>query len=243
MIRDVVILAAGLGKRLSRDKRKPPKPLWPLGGRPLIGHVFNTFAAIGPFDFHVVVGYRENELAAALPDLVPKGSNLHIVHNPEWDRSNGLSVLAAQDQIDRPFFLSMSDHLYFPDLPTRLLGAATQPDHLYLGIDRRLDRIFDVEDATKVVMDGNNIVRLDKNLDNYNAVDTGVFICPPTLFCELEQVRLRFGDCSLTDGVRGLAKSGLAMGVDIGDCCWQDIDTPEMLENARILLSEEERAE
>ena len=34
----------------------------------------------------------------------------------------------------------------------------------------------------KVRTRGNSIVAIGKNLDNYNAIDTGIFLCPETIF-------------------------------------------------------------
>src|SRR4029453_18913655 len=50
----VVILAAGLGKRMKSDL---PKVLQPLAGRPLLAHVIDSARATGAADIHVVYGH------------------------------------------------------------------------------------------------------------------------------------------------------------------------------------------
>ena len=41
---NVIILAGGLGTRLSEYTESLPKPMVPVGGRPMLWHVMNTYA-------------------------------------------------------------------------------------------------------------------------------------------------------------------------------------------------------
>ena len=77
-------------------------------------------------------------------------------------------------------------------------------DQLNLAIDRKLDSIFDLDDAMKVQTRGNQIAAIEKNLRDYDAVDTGLFVCPLEIFDYLERAK-QSGDCSLADGVRLMA--------------------------------------
>ena len=79
--------------------------------------------------------------------------------------------------------------------------------------------------------DDNLIDAIGKKLENYNAIDTGIFLCPETVFDYLRRA-LNGGDCSLADGVRLMAAEGKALAIDIGEAWWQDVDTPEMLAQA-----------
>src|SRR5207248_8737998 len=101
-------------------------------------------------------------------------------------------------------------------------------DQLNLAIDRKLDSIFDVDDAMKVQTRGDQILQIGKDLTRYDAIDTGLIVCPLKIFDCLERVK-RDGDCSLADGVRTMASQGKARAVDIGNASCQDIDTPAML--------------
>ena len=53
-----VILAGGLGSRLSEETVKIPKPMVTIGGKPIIWHIMKIFAAQGIKDFVVCLGYR-----------------------------------------------------------------------------------------------------------------------------------------------------------------------------------------
>ena len=61
----VVILAAGQGKRMFSDL---PKVLHPLAGRPLLGHVLATARTLSPQRLCVVVGHGADTVRAAIPD-------------------------------------------------------------------------------------------------------------------------------------------------------------------------------
>ena len=234
-IDQVVILAAGQGLRLRKDNHDYLKPLYPLHDRPLISYVMDGFASNGVTRIHVVVGFEKEELIPGLKRALPGEARLLLVDNPDWRLSNGVSLLKAKGSVQGRFFLSMSDHLFQPGMIRRLAAEAVEEDCLYLAVDRKLDAIFDMDDATKVATEGGYIRDIGKSLRQFDAVDTGLFVCPQEFFGHLEAV-LVDGDCSLSDGVRAMADAGRARVVDIGDAVWQDVDTREMLSHAEELL-------
>jgi glucose-1-phosphate cytidylyltransferase len=54
----VVILAGGFGTRLGAEGQLTPKPLVPIGGRPILWHIMKTYAHFGFTDFVVCLGYK-----------------------------------------------------------------------------------------------------------------------------------------------------------------------------------------
>ena len=54
----VVILAGGLGTRLSEYTELIPKPMVSIGGRPILWHTMNTYATFGHKDFYLALGYK-----------------------------------------------------------------------------------------------------------------------------------------------------------------------------------------
>ena len=129
-----------------------------------------------------------------------------------------------------PFFLAMGDHLFESSILDQLLAQADL-SRLNLAIDKKIASIFDLDDAMKVQTQGNLIAAIGKKLENYNAIDTGIFLCPEILFEYLRRA-LKDNDCSLADGVRLMAEDRNALAVDIGNAWWQDVDTPQMLARA-----------
>ncbi|MEO8452322.1 MAG: glucose-1-phosphate cytidylyltransferase [Gemmatimonadota bacterium] len=54
----VVILAGGLGSRLSEETSTRPKPMVEIGGRPILWHIMNIYASHGFRDFIIACGYK-----------------------------------------------------------------------------------------------------------------------------------------------------------------------------------------
>ncbi|MDQ6884304.1 MAG: glucose-1-phosphate cytidylyltransferase [Candidatus Dormibacteraeota bacterium] len=54
----VVILCGGLGTRLREETEYRPKPLVPIGNRPILWHIMKTYAAFGATDFILALGYK-----------------------------------------------------------------------------------------------------------------------------------------------------------------------------------------
>ena len=100
----------------------------------------------------------------------------------------------------------------------------------------------DLEDAMKVQTRGNNIVAIGKDLRNYDAIDTGLFVCPMEIFAYFDKAK-KNDDCSLADGMRLMAIDNKVRAVDIGDAWWQDVDTPQMLEHAAEMIAEKRGAQ
>jgi 2-aminoethylphosphonate-pyruvate transaminase len=225
-----VILAAGQGQRLNGfNPDNLPKPLVPVAGVPMITRAVHTLQDVGVTEIIVVVGYRADEIRQALASE----TGVRFVENPRWELNAGLSLLAAREAVaNRPFFLTMADHVFSPDV---LIGLQSfKPNgHSYLAIDTHISRVFGLESQIKVRLEGEHVVALGRSLDEADAVDTRVALLSPAVFDALAQ----FENPRVTDGFRILADERRIKGIDIGGAFWQDIDTPETLRHAEWLLS------
>ena len=54
----VILLAGGLGTRLSKYTETLPKPMVQIGGKPILWHIMKTYAKFGHKDFYVALGYK-----------------------------------------------------------------------------------------------------------------------------------------------------------------------------------------
>lgn len=54
----VILLAGGFGTRLAEYTEVIPKPMVPIGGKPILWHIMQAYAKFGHKDFYVAVGYK-----------------------------------------------------------------------------------------------------------------------------------------------------------------------------------------
>ncbi|NBF13655.1 NTP transferase domain-containing protein, partial [Pseudomonas sp. Fl4BN1] len=120
---NIVILAAGMGKRM---RSALPKVLHPLAGKPLLAHVIETARTMSPTRLVVVVGHggdRVREMVGA-PDIAFATQDKQL--------GTGHAVMQAVDQLDE----SVPTLVLYGDVPltraetlSALVGAAGN-DHL-----------------------------------------------------------------------------------------------------------------
>jgi 1L-myo-inositol 1-phosphate cytidylyltransferase len=234
-VNQCLILAAGNGSRIASVAGGVPKPLVPLCGVPLLEHVMTSSREAGIERFVIVAGYRADLIRRWLSDRSMEDISVTLIENLEYHKANGVSALVAKTELNQPFLLLMSDHIFEPKTAKALLRQPLADDEVILAVDSKIDRVFDLDDATKVQRKGNYIVGIGKDLLRYDALDTGMFLCSPALFDRLEAARNN-GDCSLSDGMRRLAQDWKLRAFDIGDGHWQDVDSPQALAHAEEIF-------
>ena len=230
-----VILAAGNGDRFHIPTHDS-KLLQPLLGRPILLRTLEAAHEAGIRTVTVVLGYQAERVRALVETGAVAGLTIDFVVNPEWHLENGVSALAARDSVGAErFALLMGDHVFEPPVLQRMLRLDVDGDESLLAIDARPATPEQAEEATKVRRHGSRIVAIGKDLTEFDALDTGVFVFSPVLFEALQAARA-LGDTTLSGGVRQLAARGLMRGMEIGDAMWCDIDTVSDLAAAESAL-------
>src|SRR5919106_959906 len=90
-----VILAGGFGSRLSEETVLRPKPMVEIGGKPILWHIMNIFAAHGIDEFIVALGYKGEIIKAYFLnfyainndmsiDLASGNTMIHDGNQPKW---------------------------------------------------------------------------------------------------------------------------------------------------------------
>jgi len=117
----------------------------------------------------------------------------------------------------------MADHVLDFQILKKLLANPLLPGHCRLAVDFHPELVFDLADATKVSVRDGKILDIGKEIKDYNAIDTGIFLCTDGIFDALETAVSR-GKESLSDGIRELARMGRMEAMDTGGLFWQDVD-------------------
>ena len=230
-----LILAAGRGRR--QKGNGDSKPLIPLLGLSFIERVILTAKKSGITDFQIVMGYKGKRIQKYLGNGKKLGVNIDYIYNDEWKKGNGISVLKAKDFIREPFILLMADHLFDYKILCELQKQTIEDDGCILCVDKNHRKYLDVNDATKVFIENGQIKDIDKQLNDYNGIDTGIFLCTPAIFAALEE-SISSGNESLSAGIKVLANRQKMKAFDISDKYWLDVDDDNALKNAKSLLFE-----
>jgi glucose-1-phosphate cytidylyltransferase len=134
----VVILAGGLGTRLSEETALKPKPMVEIGGRPMLWHIMQHYAAHGFKEFVVALGYKAEVVRSYFLHYHHVGRNFSINLGDGSTRMHGggeddwlvhLIYTGAETQTggrirrlrewvgDAPFMLTYGDGVSDIDLP------------------------------------------------------------------------------------------------------------------------------
>jgi glucose-1-phosphate cytidylyltransferase len=87
-----VILAGGLGSRLSEETVLRPKPMVEIGGKPMLWHIMNIYAAFGVDEFVVALGYRGEVVKEYFLNFFALNNNISL------DLANGKTVVHEGNQ-------------------------------------------------------------------------------------------------------------------------------------------------
>jgi choline kinase len=200
-------------------------------GEPMLEQIIRRASRAGIERFTITVGYRSDLIRQWFTQCRLDHISVRFIENRDYHKQNGISALKAKDAIDGNFLLLMADHIFEARTARLLMDQPLAHGEVILAVDSRINRVFDLNDATKVRRDGAHIVDIGKEIPVYDALDTGMFLCTPSLFHTLESA-VTNGDCSLSDGMHRLAAQRRFRAFEIGDADWQDVDTPEALAHA-----------
>ena len=173
-------------------------------------------------DVVVVVGYKAEELVRILKDRA------EVVYNDNLDKGNAYSVFCSKEALrnEDKFLVLMGDHLYSFEFLKKALDA---PENS--AIVCRENEVIGVEEATKILAEDGKIVDIGKDLENWNYIDTGAFMCTPRIFEVLDEIFAERSSAEWSETVKAAE-----MSVYEVDEFWVDIDTPEDVKKAEKAL-------
>ncbi len=239
MIRTALVLAAGKNTRFDTGI---PKSLHQVGETTLLERHLRQFHRIGIHQVAVVTGFRDQMIADHVNKLRETLEHpVTLIHNPEFDKANGLSIRVARSWIESisasHFVCTMSDHLFadsFYDIALDKFSAPLPNSNiLHLLVDKPGDHntYIDLHDVTRVAVRVNDsgeldIVRVSKLMEPYHYFDTGFFILHHDVFDHLDLCASQHKN-SISELVNHLADLNESAAIDVSGVYWNDVDTPD----------------
>ncbi len=110
----VVMMAGGLGARLSPYTNILPKPLIPIGDYPIAEHIIKQFCTYGCKHFYMIVNYKRNMIKAYFDELEKDYDLKFVVEAKPLGTGGGISLLKGQ--VQETFILTNCDILIDDDL-------------------------------------------------------------------------------------------------------------------------------
>ena len=126
-----VILAGGLGTRISEETESKPKPMIEIGGMPILWHILKLYSAHGVNDFVICCGYKGYvikeyfanyflHMSDVTIDLKNNQTKVHHQKAEDWkitlvdtgeDSMTGGRIKRIQEHLsgEKPFFLTYGD--------------------------------------------------------------------------------------------------------------------------------------
>ena len=238
-MKEGIILAAGVGSRLNAGANlSVAKPLASVDSLALLLRTIRSLELAECTNVLIVLGYQADTIKEFVTTNHSGPAVVKFVKNENYKLQNGISVLCARPFVCKEYILTMADHILDDKIMLQLVNHCPPDGGATLCVDYKVDSIFDLKDATKVLSNGPLIKQIGKDITEYNCIDTGVFIGTDGLMDAIDRIYGQEGDASLSEGVQLLADEGLMETLDIKDAFWQDVDNMDMLLHAEKLLRE-----
>ncbi|MGB6085031.1 glucose-1-phosphate cytidylyltransferase [Parvibaculum sp.] len=232
----VVILAGGLGTRISEESQLRPKPMIEIGGRPIHWHIMKIYTHFGHTDFVICLGYRGYMIKEYFANYVLHSSyvtidasgdiTFHQKPSEPWrvtlvdtgaETLTGGRIKRVRDYLDpdESFFMTYGDGV--GDIDINALLAF----HKQHGREATLTRVIPPGRYGALELEGDRVQRFIEKPPGDNAwINGGFFVLEPSVLDRIEGDRTAFEG----DPLVGLARDGELMSFPHSGF-WQPMDT------------------
>lgn len=224
----VVIMAGGLGTRLYPYTKILPKPLIPVGEKPIIEHIIDRFHSFGCSDFNLIVNHKKNMIKAYFNELEKDYSVEFADEETFLGTGGGLSLL--KNKINTPFFLTNCDVLIEADY-NDIVKFHNKNENL-ITVVCALKHVTIPYGVFNMKEDGEIGDIVEKPTMNF-LTNTGMYLVDNRIIDELEEnTRISFPE--IMDRYRA---KGFKVGVyPVSEDSWMDMGQLEELEAMRRRL-------
>lgn len=219
-----VVLAAGLGKRLSSVTVEKPKVLVKIGEKTLIEHNLDKLRNLGIKQIALVVGYKGEMVRQLL------GST--VTYYEQTERlGTAHAFLQAQKFIDEPFFLGLNGDMFFTD-PLRDFMRLTPP----------AIAVYRVEDSSRYgrfeIKNGKVVSVKEKAAEPVPGfINAGAYLFPKEIFEWIEKTPLSpRKEYEITDTIQMMINAGWRFSAYELKGFWRDIAYVSDIEEAQRVV-------
>ncbi|WP_422040717.1 glucose-1-phosphate cytidylyltransferase [Roseibium sp.] len=231
----VVILAGGLGTRISEESHLRPKPMIEIGGRPILWHIMKIYAANGLTEFVICCGYKgyvikeyfANYFLHMSDVTFHMGENRMEVHRQQaepWKVTlvdtgdatmTGGRIKRVADHIDDTFCLTYGDGVADVNI------ARLVEHHRASGLDATVTSIQPPGRYGALEISNGRVTNfLEKPLGDGQWINGGYFVCEPSVLDRIDGDDVPWE----AEPLESLARDG-QLGVYRHDGFWAAMDT------------------
>lgn len=219
----VVLMAGGLGSRLGELTRDTPKPMLPIGGKPILEHIVLRLIDQGFHDFWIAVNYKADVIEHHFGDGSRFGCSVrYLRENKRLGTAGALSLLPCHD--DLPILVTNGDLLTSASFSALLDHHVTAATEATMAV-----RPYEVQIPYGVIeADQDRFTAVLEKPVFQHIIAAGIYVLSPTAFSVIPSDTI----FDMPDVFRSLVEQGRPASVYRMADYWIDIGQPPDLERA-----------
>lgn len=217
----VVIMAGGEGVRLAPFTKVLPKPLIPIGDKPIIELIINKFFDYGCDDFYLSLNYKSNIIKAYFSDYEHKYRITYVQETKPLGTAGSLHLL--KDRIKKTFFVSNCDILIETDYADMLEFHNKKKNKITLVSSMKN---FTIPYGVCRIRNGGTLKSIREKPEYDFLVNTGMYILEASVLSDIPKNQ----HYDITDLMKDYLKKGEKVGVyPVSEKSWLDMGQFEAL--------------
>lgn len=230
----VVIMAGGEGKRMKPFTNIIPKPLFPIGEKPIIEVIMDKFNAIGTKNFYITVNYKFEMLKYYLDNNIFSNYSIEFIKEEKPLGTAG-SLSLIQNKIDDTFFVSNCDIIIDQDLIEVYNYHKENKNELTIIGSLKY---YDIPYGILETGENGKLLKMQEKPEFTHMINTGVYILEPHLLKEIPSDTF----FHITDLINQIINRNGSVGVfPINSKSWIDIGEWNQYWNVSDIFSHQEK--
>lgn len=213
----VVIMAGGKGTRLKPITDVIPKPLVPLGGKPIVETIIDSFCEEGCLNFHLSVNYKADFIKFHFDSVKDKEYSVHYFKE-DYPMGTAGSLRLLKDVIKTTFFVSNCDILIDQDYHNILKYHRENNNELTAVA---AVKEYSIPYGTMDLSENGLLTNLTEKPNLTYYVNAGVYILEPHLIDEIPEKEGLYHITHLMESI--LARNGKVGVFPVSEGAWFDI--------------------